>query len=401
MNRIAVLLKTLLLSAVLTGISHAQWVTVTGVAEVHQNNYQDARERARNNALQQAVEMFGAQVQSHQTVENGVLVKDHLNVSSDARVRQSRVVDQFVKFKKLNLVMDVEIEEIPSCPSSQASQYKKKVAILGFALESAEQKNAGALTNIERGIAGQLNRALLRNDQVLVYEHSHVSMHQEFINAPSHLSEQNTLTKIAKYARELGVQFVVSGVVRDLGFEDKISQSTSVWSGLVKTFGKPNTKRRFALELFVHDGFSGAIIWQRVFSLSEDWSAEVNARVGFGSGKFNQMAYGKAVNGMLSSIATMIDEQLACQPFMTRISRIEGKTMHFSSGAASGIRPGDKLSLYRTFNYFDADMLKGTELTNVKTVLTVSQVHPNFGSGTITVDPGRINIQEDDLLVVW
>ena len=86
---------------------------------------------------------------------------------------------------------------------------------------------------------------------------------------------------------------------------------------------------------------------------------------------------------------------------MTRISRVDGKTLHFDAGASTGIRPGDKLSLYRTFNFNDADQQRGVELTNVKTALTVSQVHPGFASGTIAVDPGRLNIQEDDLLIAW
>ena len=98
-------------------------------------------------------------------------------------------------------------------------------------------------------------------------------------------------------------------------------------------------------------------------------------------------------------MATNVTEQVRCQPFMTRITRIEGKILHFSSGASSGIRPGDTLALYRTFNFYDSERLTGVELDSVKTALTVSQVHPNFSSGTISVDPGRLNIQEDDLLI--
>ena len=44
---------------------------------------------------------------------------------------------------------------------------------------------------------------------------------------------------------------------------------------------------------------------------------------------------------------------------------------------------------------------RNVDLESVKTALTVTQVHPNFSSGTISVDPGRLNIQEDDLLIAW
>ena len=138
-----------------------------------------------------------------------------------------------------------------------------------------------------------------------------------------------------------------------------------------------------------------------VIGVGFDGLGEVGKAVGFGSAEFWQDEYGLAVGGLVNEMAAMINDQLRCQPFMTRISRVEGKTIHFLSGASSGVRPGDKLSLYRTYNFYDADLLKGVELTNVKTALTVSQVHPGFASGKISVDPGRLNIQVDDLLVAW
>jgi hypothetical protein len=86
---------------------------------------------------------------------------------------------------------------------------------------------------------------------------------------------------------------------------------------------------------------------------------------------------------------------------MTRVSRVDGKTLHFMSGANSGIRPGDRFSLYRAEYLQHATQDSSIELFNVKTALTVTQVHPDFGSGSIAVDPGRLNIQQDDVLIAW
>ncbi len=96
-----------------------------------------------------------------------------------------------------------------------------------------------------------------------------------------------------------------------------------------------------------------------------------------------------------------LDDMLRCQPFMTRITRVKGRTLQFDSGANSGVRPGDKLALYRTLRLYEADLIQATELTNVKAALTVSQVHPGFSTGKIMVDAGRLNIQQDDLLIAW
>lgn len=287
------------------------------------------------------------------------------------------------------------------CKETQASQYKKKTAVLGFSLQVPEQSNIGGLNNIERGLSSQLSQRLKERDELVVYEQSQVAIHADLRNAPSHYTEQLTLTQAANYAKQTGVQFVVSGVVRNLSLEASESLSTSYWAKLKRLAQRTNQARHFVVDLFIHDGVSGAIVWQKQFSAVGAWQADLADKIGFESPAFLNEEYGQEVAKLISSMAQGVAEQIHCQPFMTRISRVEGKTLHFSSGARSGIRPGDKLSLYRTANFYDSDRLAGIDLESVKTALTVSQVHPDFASGTVSVDPGRLNIQEDDLLIAW
>lgn len=401
LKRVSLILIISLFSSAFPSLLLADWVQVTGRAPVASGLYDQARQHAREDALQQAVMTFGAQVKSSQHMENGLLTNDQINVSSQARVNRAVVQDEYILKGMLNLLMNVEVDAVPVCPNSQANSYKKKVVVLGFSIQSPEQTQLGMVHNANRGLASALNQALLEQGGLVVFESSQYRLYDEVINAPSHYSEQQTLTKAANFAKQVGAQFVVSGVIRDMGVEDKAAFSNSWWAKF-KRFGRSaNQNRRFSVEIFVHDGFSGAIIWQKTFSVKADWAMEAQQKVGFGSPAFWQNEYGKAISKLVNKMAFLIDEQLKCQPFMTRISRVDGKTLHFSSGASSGIRPGDQLALYRTYNFYDADMLKGVELTNVKMALTVSQVHPGFSSGALSIDPGRLNIQEDDLLIAW
>jgi len=377
----------------------ADWIQVTGKAPYKEGLYEQAREKAREDALQQAVMQVGSHVQSEQRVVNGILKHDQINVTSQARVNKSLVLDEYIWKGVLHLSMNVDVDEVPTCADSQASTYKKQVVVLGFSVQSPDQARLGAIHNVNRGLSSVLNQALHERGDLVVYQSSQHSLYEDLVNAPSSYTEQQTLTKAAAFAKQMGAQFVVSGVVRDLGFEDESALGTSYWAR-IKRF-QANTNRRFSVDVFVHDGFSGAIVWQKNFALSAKWTTDPSKKIGFGSAEFWQDDYGVAVGSLVNGMASMIDDQLRCQPFMTRISRIEGKTIHFLSGASSGVRPGDKLALYRTFNFYDADLLKGVELTNVKTALTVSQVHPGFASGKVLVDPGRLNIQVDDLLVAW
>ncbi len=379
----------------------SEWIQVSGQAEFDGQRYDLARERARQDAIKQALMRAGRSLRRDQSAKQGVRDQEALSISSEVRIRNSILEDEYVRKGVLTLVMNFDVEQVASCPDSQAKKYRKKLAVLGFSVQSPGQLRLGGLQNIERGLASALQASLKEHEKLVVFEHSDVALHQDVINAPSHFTSQNTLSKAADYAKQVGAQFVVSGVVRDLSLEDPEAFSTSYWAKLKRLSKQANIKRRFAMELFVHDGYSGAIIWQRSFAVSAPWEDDINDLSGFGTAEFWNKEYGQAVAKLVDGVATLVGEQLVCQPFIARISRIEGKTLHFNSGARSGVRPGDKFALYRTFNYYDADMLTGTELTNVKSSLTVSQVHPGFASGDVSIDLGRLNIQEDDLLIAW
>lgn len=395
------LLCTLFLLASVSFSVSAEWIQVTGKASLSHGRYDLAREQAMQDALRQAVYQYGVNVDSQQLIENGQLKEDTLNLSSRAQVNKSVIHSEAEEDGYLLLTLNVDVSNPPLCGDSQASHYKKTVAVLGFSLQVPAQANMGGLTNIERGLASQLSQSLKDRNDLVVYEQSQVALHADLRNAPSHYTEQLTLTHAANYAKQAGVQFVVSGVIRDLSLEDPNAFATDYWTKLKRLAKKTNQNRRFIVDLFVHDGFSGAIVWQKQFTTLGAWQKDLSDKIAFESPEFLSEEYGQEVFKLINGMARHVGEQLHCQPFMTRISRIQEQTLHFSSGASSGIRPGDTFALYRTFNFYDSDRLSGVDLENVKAALTVSQVHPNFSSGTISVDPGRLNIQEDDLLIAW
>lgn len=385
----------------LSGPLQAQWLQVTGSAVIKDGQYEQARAAAQADALRKASMEFGGQIKSSQRMRQGELVEDLVRFDAQAKVRRAEVQEEYVADGALYLVMNVDLERVQSCPNSQAAGYKKAVALMGFSLQSPRDAMQGGLANIERGLASALNESLLKQNALLVMSASHNSLYADLLDAPTRYAEQGQLTQTTQVANDLGAQFVIAGVIRDLGFEDPEHFENSAWRKLLRVSKLSNPTRRFSVDIFVYDGFSGSIIWQQNFATAAPWNLALEDQVGFGSAQFWQDSYGQAVQAQVDTMAYLVAEQLRCQPFMTRISRVAGKTLHFDSGARTGIRPGDKFSLYRSYAFYDANRVSGVELQNAKTALTVAQVHPEFASGTIGVDPGRINIQEDDLLIAW
>jgi len=386
-----------------SSVSNAEWVQATGKASVVNGQYDLARKQARDDALQQAAIQIGAVIEGHQEVRNGRLTRDDVSVTTFAKANKVVVIDEKVDDGLLSLVIKADMVRIEhqQCSSDKANGYKKEIVLLGFSIQEPLQANIGALYDVDRKLPGYLTTQLNKLSNLVVHESSQYKLYDELANAPSTETSQRTLTKAVHYARQMGVQFVVSGIVRDLSVVDPDAFGSSMLASTSRFLSTADRNRRFAIEVFVHDGFSGSIVFQKNYQLMASWDADPNDQTGFASPGFWKTEYGESVVGLLNGVARDVNDTLRCQPFMTRITRAEGKTLHFASGASAGVRPGDQLAVYRTYRFYDSDLLVGTELTNAKAALTVSQVHPSFGTGTISVDAGRLNIQIDDLLIAW
>jgi len=393
-------LVAIFVSLLFVPVCAAQWVAVSEMVSMKDLSYVEARELARQQALQKAIAEFKS-VHRHQSLTNGVLrVEDELTED------QVKIVGEVIEREQISgstLLIDyrVNLEVNSECSVSDAGQYKKSLALLGFSLQVPAQASVGGLHDIEHGFTSALGNAMSTLDSMLLFEQAYDSPFIDAKNAPTTMGTQRLLSHAMSYAKQLNAQFVVSGVIRDMGLVNPKAYSTSLWRKGIKFFAQANEQRRFSVDLFVHDGLTGELVWQDNFATEGAWTADIDEKIAFGSQAFWKMPYGKEIAKMLDGMAFSLGEEVRCQPFMTRIARIDGKTLHFGSGAAAGIRPGDRLNVYRSFNFHDALQRRGLQLTNAKTVLTVSQVHPNFASGVVNVDPGRINVQQDDVLIIW
>ncbi|ARU55709.1 lipoprotein [Oleiphilus messinensis] len=385
----------------ISGLLKAEWVSGEGVAVIQYGDVDAAMLEARRLALQDALSKGMLRVSGSTKVVNGAVQRDDLMVSSQASVKKVEVLSEKVDGNEVRVVINANLSSESACPSGTANHYRKKLAVTSFALQEREQASLGGLDNIERALASHFVDQLNRTGNMLVFESSQYKLYDEIRNAPTAESEKRTLTKAVRIAKQMDVQFVLSGVVRDLSVHDPDAFGTSIIAGMTRWAGEADTRRAFDIEVFVHDGFSGALVFQNRYRTDAAWDLDLDASPGFGSPHFWNSDYGSKAARLLSGVTTEVAELVQCQPFMARIAKVDGKIIHFSTGASAGIRPGDQMSIYRGMQYFDADLLDFTELTDVKTVLTVDQVQPHFSRGRMVVDAGRVNIQKDDLLIVW
>ncbi|MEO9522018.1 flagellar assembly protein FlgT [Marinobacter alexandrii] len=386
---------------VFAGISQAAVLEGVGHGTIVNGDLETARAEAYQAALRDLALQYEARVSTRDTMENGVVTESHMQVAASARAHNARVVGEQRSGNLMRVTVRAEVSEAQaSCGTGEAAGLKKRVAVTGFPLLYPDQARIGRLDDAGEMLPQQVQARLREDGSVQVLSATSTRLFDDLLNAPTQQQGDNRLTNVVQVARELGAQFVVTGVIRDLGVADPSAWGTSVLDRMQRGIGVADQNRRFVVDLVVFDGFSGSPVYQQRFAASAEWNAGPGASDGFGSEGFKQTAYGQSVNSTLDEMASAVTNALACQPFMTRITRVDGNRVTLASGATAGLRPGDQLNLYRSAQYLDS--LGGTpELTDTRLSVTLNNVHPDFSNGRMPQIGGQVNIQRDDIAIIW
>lgn len=381
----------------------AQAVVLEGVghASIHNDDLASARAEARNAAMRDLALQYEAQVSTSDTMENGVLTESSMRLASSARARNVKVIDEHRSGNLLRVTVRGDISAgSASCGGGESGRLKKRVAVTGFPILYPDQARVGRIDDAGEILPQHLQQGLRESGNLQVFSATTSRLFPDLLNAPTIQKNDNRLTNVIQLAREMGVQFVVTGVIRDIGVADPAAWGSSVLDRMQRSIGAADMRRRFAVDVVVLDGFSGSPIYQQRFETAADWNAGPGSSSGFGSEGFRKTQYGEAVAGVVGDMAQVVTDALACQPFMARVTRVDGQLVTLDSGATAGLRPGDELHLYRSARYFDS--LGGTpELSDSQINVTLNNVHPDFSNGRMQQVGGQVNIQRDDIAIIW
>lgn len=153
------------------------------------------------------------------------------------------------------------------------------------------------------------------------------------LNAPTVQVADRRLTRATELTRSMGVQFVISGVVRAIGVEDPGAWATSRVAQWSRALGASNQQRRLVVDVFVYDGLSGVMVMSDRLAVRGEWDHAPESDVGFGSPAFFETQFGQRIGERLSELADEVAVNLGCQPFIASVERVEGDRIRISAGA--------------------------------------------------------------------
>ena len=381
-------------------LAEAFVVEVQGQAPIA-GSINHARQQALEDAMRQASLRAEAHVVSTQLMSKGLITQDDIELKSQANIKDVEVLWEGAEQGIYNVTIRADVKPMQMC--QQGKSLRKAVAVTGFGLVSAKQTSLGQLQNIEQDLARVFINTFNDSGQMHALDASHIGLYSNPKFAPSVQNQQRHLTTSMALAQNLGAQYIVSGIVRGLDTlstaADRVEQDES-WLSLVGLTDEP-TERQFVVDVFVHDGFSGALIFSNTYATQGKWNLDRMANVRFASPAFWRSNYGHAVKDLLAGAIDDVSMSLRCQPFMAKIIRTEGKRLHIEALAGAGIRPGDKFSIYRSGTFYNLDLEPRIELTNTDMKATVSQVQPQFIVAELSMSAQQLSIQRDDIVIAW
>lgn len=380
-------------------------VEAEGSALVYNQDLPSARYQALRNASQQALLQAGAQVSSAQSVDQGVMRIDNLRIKTIGSLSNVRVIKEQVRGDRFWLRIRAEVTTGENCSLGDAHiRYTKSAAVAAFPLLNRQQAALGNLYSAEQLLSDALTKSLNSDGVLRAMNASQLSINPVPQTAASYQQPQGPLTETLQNFSELDVQFIVSGVIRDLSPYDPTRHDEQViWKVLYDQadFRSRQRLRNFAIDVFIHDGFTGTLLFSRSYRTAGYWDANDADQVGFYTPAFLKTDYGQNVRTLLTQVSSEINQKLQCEPFRARIVRTQDNRLTFNAGSVVGIQPGDQFRLFRKSVFYDNLDQANIKLEDTRTRVVVNEVQPGFSVANMDTNAVELNIQQDDVLMAW
>lgn len=415
------LILLMLLGLAWMGTSHAQTVEAEGSYPIS-GAVGVAKRLAIQDAIRQALLQASAQVTTTTVVSSRGIISDNVRFKATGRVTNVAVLDEWTDESNYYVKIRANVPDeggivapaamrqagtagatgamaTMAAPSGAAGamhlggrmdaaqRYRRKVAVSQFHVLDRSQIHD--LPNFESELARELKRRLDADGRVITIDASQyllpvgeegIISQQRLVGALPPAREPAQVA--VEFAESLGAQFILSGVIRDMGVTKHL-------------FGAQI--RHLELDVVVYDGLSGAEVARHRFSDA----VEDTGVLGFETSspamneKFFASPIGQKVNLVLDKMTRMVSEDVSVQPFTARVIRAAGTEVYIDAGGVANVQVGDVLNAYQLAQAPLADLPGQRSLGFSETptaTLVVKQVQRQFAIGELDSDTARLAV---------
>ncbi|MFT6908451.1 MAG: hypothetical protein ACJAS1_005153 [Oleiphilaceae bacterium] len=314
------------------------WIQGVARMRIADAPIEDVREMTIKNAFADASFNAGVMVSSEEILLNGLLVNSKVIFRSQGMLRRGEVLSESIDNDILTVRVRADIMRYEQ--SCIDSKYLKKILITQFQLAKPKQASIGALYDFPNHVTKRFKQQLesyTNNPNLLLSNKSFTKL-----TSLNGIDKSEIIRKAAYLSRNLGYQFAVFGVIRDISTFNRVRK---------EILGEDVTMRRnFTVRLYVLDIYHKNIVYENSYHAEADWNFGINSIVDMNSSIFWQSDFGRVVLNTISSAIVDIDDVVGCAKTYGQIIHKAGDGFIINLGSKHGLKIGDKFSLNRVMN---------------------------------------------------
>ncbi len=393
-SRITAILLKLSLILILPGCSG--WESKSQDQEVALNTLQSRVITAQGEApISPGAELL-ARKQALQSALQNIAMQAGAGLTQATLIGSTKVVDEW---RDDNIYRVQVLATLGAGDNAESchSPFRKNIVATGFPIVTPGQISANESQDLYSGIPREITNLLLESGEFNSFNETHAVLYPQPDIAPQMSKTSGYYDSlIVQMARQYNAQFVLSGVIRDLEVEStQYTRGSGALAGIKSMMRDLIARRGVGLDVYVHDGLTGALVFQHRYSDSVVGDVWIPSGYTVGSERFRATPTGQKITEMLLQAARDVRHLLSCYPLTTQIIRIDGANVFLAAGAQAKLRPGDSLVVYAK------NHLSDIKLEQEIGVIKIIQVQSDFSVGRMEVLSDIRQIRPGDLARSW
>lgn len=365
--------------------AEAKWISVTGQAEIINNDVAQAREDAIHQAVSYATLKSGAQFTSQQTVNNGQLIDESFTLARELQSQQVELISEQIDNNVLTVNIRLDLIE-PIEPTCRLGDLKAAILVPQALIKDRTQLRYGNLGLFEQNLSERLAETLTQQSNTgfpLVHANERLDIAQELVNVRGY--------RLPNWLGEItDSQYILLPEIIDISTEP-FTSTLGLWDN--------DPLRTFQIRVSLFHAISGEKIWSQQYSETAEWEFKRQQTVNSNSELFWQSEYGEAIDRVLTQVSHDIDDNLNCRPLLGQIVSRQGKRIIINLGRDHGLRVGDKLQLVLQQNMPDRLDNMRAVASKSRASITIDQVSQQSATAELKGIAASLNVQLSDLAV--
>ncbi|WP_031432391.1 flagellar assembly protein T N-terminal domain-containing protein [Methylomarinum vadi] len=340
--------------------------------------------RARRQAIQSAITRVAAQAGKQNTTNN--------------LLSNTKVVDEWREGDVYHVQILAILTESDYC----RAPYRKSIVATAFPIVTSGQISGNESQDLYGGIPREINNLLMESGDFIGRNKTDIVLYSRPDLAPEIQQADDYFgSSVINVATNAGAQFVLSGVIRDFEVEStEYVRGAGILAQIKSAFRDAIARRGITLDVYVHDGFSGALLFQHRYSDSILGDVWIPGGYSVGSERFNATPAGNKISEIIEMASTDIRRLFGCYPFAARVAMVANDSIVIAAGAQDKVQRGDTFVVY-TAN--QATYGLGTSGTNKAPVgmVRIESVNSDFSVGKLETALSIRKIRVGDWVKSW